>query len=415
MTTPKAAISEEKHGLYGAGRLYGIEGFDVTTLTCPSDTREALSQNLLMPSVTNVISLYPKDHLQGWYGRESAKTLGSAHAAVDERRGQFLTALVESGVPGSMIARAARADIPPVTALQRHELGVLLLEDLALEAANWVMATQYALTNACSVRDFELVVSGKSSAPIKKGFGTFFGQMKKGQISPTEHDVMAEQRRGDVVAVLRTLPDANWIYVSLADGSAGIGLLGLAAERSRDLSSVYGNEVHDLVENISLDPNFSYNPRYKYHVDAWLAWKDEFQPTDMCPELSVLGKTEDGLPYGGTADLFATINGVGSVIDYKTSKTLSESTVTLQMAALAHADTVPFPINQGIALHLPRQFDADRLLKYKPKGDDSYNQYARGFRAFTLDEAAMGDGWAVFSAARRLWQELYVHGSKKSL
>lgn len=415
MTTPKAAISEEKHGLYGAGRLYGIPGFDVSTLTCAADTREALAEHLLMPSVTNVISLYPKDHLQGWYGRESAKTLGAAHAAVDERRGELLAAMVAAQAPASDIARAARADIPPVTALERFHRGVLLLDDLALEAENWVTATQYAITNACSVREFEVVVRGLSSAPVKKGFSTFFGQMKKGQITPTEHDVLTEQRRNDVVAVLRTLPDANWLYARLADGSAGIGLLGLAAERSRDLSSVYGNEVHDLIENIALDADFPHDGRYQYHVDAWNAWKDEFQPTDFHPELSVLGTTDDGLPFGGTADLFAKIGGVGSVIDYKTSKTLSESTVTLQMAALAHADTVPFAIEQGIALHLPRKYDADRLLKYKPKGDDSYDQYGRGFRAFTLDESALEDGWAVFSAARRLWQELYVHGSKKSL
>lgn len=415
MTTPKAAISEERHGLYGAGRLYGIEGFDSSVLTCADDTREALKANLLMPSVTNVISLYPKDHLQGWYGREAAKTLGSAFSAVDERRSELLTYLVESGAPGSVIARSARFDVPPVTALTRAMRGVLLPDDLALEASNWVSATQFALSNACSVRDFEMIVRGTSSAPVKKGFNTFFLQMKRGQISPTEHDSLSARRRVDVVNVLRTLPDANWIYASLSDSPSGVGLLGLAAERSRDISSVYGNDVHDLVEQLTLDSNYSHNGEFQFHVDGWLAWMKEFSPTDLCPELSVLGVTEDGLPYGGTADLFAMIDGVGTVIDYKTSKTLSESTVTLQMAALANAETVPFEISQAVALHLPRKFDADRLFKYKPKDDSSYAQYSRGFRAFTLEEKQIEDGWAVFSAARRLWQELYVHGVKKSL
>jgi hypothetical protein len=415
MTTPKAAISEERHGLYGAGRLYGVEGFDTSVLTCAADTREALRENLLMPSVTNVIGLYPKDHLQGWYGREAAKTLGAAHAAVDARRSELLTSLVTSGVNSSVIVRAARSDIPPVTALERHNMGVLILDDLALEAQNWIVATQYALSNACSVREFEMIVRGTSSAPVKRGFNTFFGQMKKGVISPTEHDVLTSVRRDEVVAVLRSLPDANWLYSSLSTAPSGVGLLGLAAERSRDKSSVYGNEVHDLVEQLTFDPDFPHSGEYQFHVDAWRAWVSEFNPTDMFPELSVLGVTDDGLPYGGTADLFAKINDVGAVIDYKTSKTLSESTVTLQMAALAHADTVPFQVDLAVALHLPRQYDADRLLKYKPKNDDSYDQYARGFRAFTLDSVAIDDGWAVFSAARKLWQELYVHGSKKSL
>jgi hypothetical protein len=412
MTDPKMAISEEKHGLYGAGRLYGVPGFDVSTLMTPDDVREALREKLLMPSVTNVIGLYPKDHLQGWYGREAAKTLGSAHQAVDEARGALLAEMVSAGASIKDVSRCARQDIPPNTALARFREGILIPDDLALEADNWVRAASYALTNSCSVRDLELILTGASTAPVRKNPTTFFGDMKRGKISQTEHDRLVGKRRVEVIRLMRGFGDANWLYTRLANETSGVALLGLAAERQRDGASYYGDQVHNLVENLTIDPDFEHDGEYDYHVDGWRSWMDDYSPTDLHPELSVLGETDDGLPFGGTADLFAKVDGVGTVIDYKTSKTLSESTVSLQMSALAYANTVPFDIEHAIALHLPRKADAERLWKYKPKGDLSYSQYKKGYRAFELDKAAMADGWAVFSAARRLWQELYVHGSK---
>ena len=410
MTDPRLAISEEKHGLHGAGRLYGIPGFDVSTLMSPDDVREALQEKLLMPSVTNVIGLYPKDHLQGWYGREAAKTLGLAAEAVDSARGALLQEMVEQGAAASDIARCARADIPPITALSRFREGTLIPDDLALEADNWVKAAAYSLTNACSLREFERIVSGESSAPVRKSPTTFFGDMKRGKLSATEHDIKVGKRRKEVVRALRGSSDSNWLYTRLATETSGIGMLGLAAERQRDNASYYGDQVHNLVEDLTNDPNHEHDGEYQYHVDAWQSYMEDYGPTDLNPELSVLGTTEDGLPFGGTADLFAKIDGVGTVIDYKTSKTLSESTVALQMSALANADThLPFPIEQAQALHLPRPEDAKRLLKYKPKGDDSYAQYKKGYRVYALDQSKIAAGWKVFQAARKLWQELYVH------
>jgi hypothetical protein len=411
MSTPTAAISEEQHGLYGAGRLYGVEDFDASTLRTADDTREALHQNLLMPSVTNIIGLYPMSHLQSWFGREAVKTLGAVNILVDTARNELLNKLVGASVTGYKIALAARSNVPPVTALERHLQGRLNLEELVAEGAEWVTATEYALTNAYSLRDFESAVFGHANKPVKKGFNTFFLQMKKGNITQTEHDYKTSTRRKQVLDILRSLPDANWLYASLANSTAGISLLGLAAERSRDVSADYGNEVHDLIEQLTLNPEYPHDGQYQFHVNGWNAWRNEFKPTGLLPELSVFGVTSDGLAYAGTADLFAQIDGQGTVCDYKTSKTLSETTVALQMAALAKASTVPFEITSAVALHLPRKVDAEKLFKYKPKGDVTYNQYKLGYRAYTLNAEAINKSWDTFSAARALWQELYVQST----
>lgn len=407
MTDPKQAISEQHHGIHGAGRLYGVEGFDKNDLRCEADSRAALREGLIFPSVTNVIGLYPKDHLQGWYGREAAKSLGAASAVVARKRASLASLAVANGSGGAYIASLMDPDLPPVTASRRIQDGTLDIEALRREGSNWVDAASFALTDACSMSAMEAALFAGTLNPVKKGWGTFFSRMKKGELSKTEHDTLVAKRQQDVIEVLRCHPDASWLFTRLADTTSGVALIGEAAARSRDESAVYGTAVHDLVENLTNDDDYYHDGTYQYHVDAWRSWRDQAGLTEVCPELTVRGVTTDGLRYGGTADLFAKMDGRGAVIDYKTSRSLSEKTVAFQMAALAKADTVPFDIEFGIGLHLPRQVDAEKLLKYRPKDDDSYLEYEDGYRAYLVEGEDMEHAYETFCSARRLWQDIY--------
>jgi hypothetical protein len=406
MTNPVSAISEDKHHLHGAGRLYGPEGFDVSRLKTVVDTSHALREGVIYPSVTNIISVLPKKHLQGWYGRESVKTLHATTLQVNASRQAALTAAAARGVSVDVIVAACDPNIPP--SLIPSCVDLKTVEKARAMGARWVRVAALTLSGKHSPGHLSSVMTGGQVGAEKPG-KAFYTRHMNGELTATELETAQALMENDVLDALREHADGWWVYSMLPGDTKGLALLGNAASRSRDTSADFGTEVHDLLERVSLlpDPLAPYTGEHSYHVKAFQKWWKTNQPTDCHPELTVRGKTLSGLPYAGTADLFAMIGGAGCVIDYKTSKQLDEGSVTLQMASLAHADEVPYQITSGIGLHVPRPADAQKLLRFARPSDIGYETYKDGYRAQHVNSDNLAAGWRLFSAARDLWQEYF--------
>jgi hypothetical protein len=93
-----------------------------------------------------------------------------------------------------------------------------------------------------------------------------------------------------------------------------------------------GIHVHaacDLYDQGDLDLD-SVVERWRPYVEAWRRFSDEHQPTSLRPELRVY---HPGFDYAGTLDLHCLIDGVPTVIDRKTSKSIHPDSYGLQTAA----------------------------------------------------------------------------------
>jgi len=407
VTSPAAAIPETVHGLHGAGRLYGPPGFDPLLLRSPADTRAALRDGVIYPSVTNVIGVLPKKHLQGWYGREAVKALDATFTEVENQRTQALHALAAAGVPVEVVIAATARDVPP--SLIASARTVTDIEKARITGGRWVKTATLALAGKHSVEHLAAVLAG-GKLNAEKPAKALYARHMDGEFGESELEQYQEQCQAGVLDVLRHHPDGWWVYARLAGDTKGVALLGNAASRSRDTAADYGTEVHDLLEQVSLlpDPLAPHAGPHGYHVRAWQTWWRAANPTDCRPELTVRGETTDGLPYAGTADLFCVIAGDGAVVDYKTSRSLDEKSVALQMAALAHAKESPFPVSMGIGLHVPRLEDAKKLMRFARPDQVDYRTYEQGYRAHVVEGRALSGAWRLFGAARVLWQEMYA-------
>lgn len=72
-------------------------------------------------------------------------------------------------------------------------------------------------------------------------------------------------------------------------------------------------------------------------IEAFLEWEAEHDIEVHATELTLFGATRNGFGYGGTADLFATIDGVPTLCDFKTSRAVREAHIS-QMAAYGAAE-----------------------------------------------------------------------------
>lgn len=135
-------------------------------------------------------------------------------------------------------------------------------------------------------------------------------------------------------------------------------------------AAVRGTDVHTLAERLSGGEEVEVDERTEGFVDAYLAFRADFRPTNEITERMVVNRRH---VYAGTFDLIAELRGhpdstgdrpVRLLIDYKTGKGVYPETC-LQLAAYRHAETmlpglagnpdeeVPVPEVDGAAvLHL---------------------------------------------------------------
>ena len=116
----------------------------------------------------------------------------------------------------------------------------------------------------------------------------------------------------------------------------------------RDQAANRGTAVHNLAEKLAHGEEVEVPEELTGHVDSYLQFLDDWQPTDALLEF-VVGNTPHR--YSGTGDMIATlIDGRRWLLDIKTSRSGPFGEVALQLAgyryaehALIDGETVPMP------------------------------------------------------------------------
>lgn len=118
-----------------------------------------------------------------------------------------------------------------------------------------------------------------------------------------------------------------------------------AAEYALDYAANTGTWIHSYIED-DLRGHFNPDPIRDDHyqmVEAYFEWKAQHDIEVLSLERTVFG---DG--YAGTGDLFAIIDGVVTLVDWKSSKAVRDSHIA-QLAAIGAAHTTAVEVPEGTA------------------------------------------------------------------
>lgn len=135
-----------------------------------------------------------------------------------------------------------------------------------------------------------------------------------------------------------------------------------AAEYALNEAANAGNWIHKYVEDY-LTGGFTEDPIREDHyqmVEAFHAWESQHDIEVLATERTVYGDN-----YAGTADLFAKVDGVVTLIDWKSSKAVRDSHVA-QLSALGAAVTTAREVSEGTPGAIQH--------KLQPKVAKEYNQ-----------------------------------------
>lgn len=140
-----------------------------------------------------------------------------------------------------------------------------------------------------------------------------------------------------VSRVMEPLKDAN--YAGISDKT-----LKKAADK--------GTAVHDAIENFVKFGIEDINPEHKAYYDAFMSWWQEKRPIVVGSEIRVYHKL---LGYAGTIDLLCYIDDLLTLIDFKTTYTVSDMSCGVQLEAYAKAlESHGIKVDQKMILHLKR-------------------------------------------------------------
>lgn len=135
-------------------------------------------------------------------------------------------------------------------------------------------------------------------------------------------------------------------------------------ERSADI----GTTVHALIEKFMMKTDYVYTPT-KHHdkyfimcyLDNFLNWykKNEVKPYDM--EIHMVSEL-----YGGTVDFYGEVNGLKTILDFKTSKAFHD-TMFLQLGA--YVQMLEEKGNKVEQVAILRVNENKHAIKYKSRED----------------------------------------------
>lgn len=116
---------------------------------------------------------------------------------------------------------------------------------------------------------------------------------------------------------------------------AAIDLMKGAPWRDRDAAARRGTEVHKKAEELIAGGEVEVPVELTGHVDAYLQFLEDWQPTDELVELTVWHEKHK---YAGTLDMIATLrDGKRWLLDIKTTRSGIFGEVALQLAAYRNA------------------------------------------------------------------------------
>lgn len=147
-------------------------------------------------------------------------------------------------------------------------------------------------------------------------------------------------------------------------------------------------------------------------IEVFLEWESEHEIEVHATELTLFGATRNGFGYGGTADLFATIDGVPTLCDFKTSRAVREAHIA-QMAAYGAAEYAVEPCEKDDdgakaykgAHYRVREvpaFSQYAVLQVRPSDIDNEGNPIDPFcELHIIPQEAIDAGYGVFEAATK--------------
>lgn len=136
--------------------------------------------------------------------------------------------------------------------------------------------------------------------------------------------------------------------------------------RERDAAANRGTEVHRLAEQLAAGEEVSVPEELTGHVDSYLRWRDQYEPTEELIERPVLNRT---WRYAGTLDNLCRIHGELCLIDYKTNRSGVFAEVALQLCAYGRAEV--YLDQDGTERPMP-EIDRYLVLWLRSDGFDLY-------------------------------------------
>jgi hypothetical protein len=132
----------------------------------------------------------------------------------------------------------------------------------------------------------------------------------------------------------------HWDDLAAMKPSDRLATLKGAAYGERDASAGRGTDIHTLAHRLAAGEDVEVPEALVGHVDAYLRFVDEWAPTDLHVEATVVNRTHR---YMGTVDLVAGVGGATWLLDWKTSGSGVFPETALQLAAYANAEAIVLP------------------------------------------------------------------------
>lgn len=203
--------------------------------------------------------------------------------------------------------------------------------------------------------------------------------------------------------VAETAVERQDVWRDMPDGQA-IEWLKRAPYSDRDKAANRGSQVHKLAERISNGEEVEVPEELVGHVDAYVAFLEQWQPTDVLSELVVVNRKHR---YMGTLDMICTIEGLGRcLIDLKTNRSGPFGEVALQLAAYRYAEV--YVDDDGTEHDMPA-IDFCGALWLRADGFDLY-PYDAGPETFRTFLYVQQVGWWMDNRERQAKsQAIYPH------
>ncbi len=194
---------------------------------------------------------------------------------------------------------------------------------------------------------------------------------------------------------------------------AAVDYLKEARWQTTNEAAVRGTDVHELAEKLSAGQEVEVDERTEGFVDAYLAFREAFRPTNEIAERMIVNRTH---VYAGSFDLVADLEALPHatddrpmrlLIDYKTGKGVYPE-VSLQLAAYRNGETM-LPFN-GLEDEVP-MVDVDGCAVLHLRGDGTFELRPveagdREFRTFLyaaqIHDFVKRDGWGETVIGRPL-------------
>lgn len=153
-----------------------------------------------------------------------------------------------------------------------------------------------------------------------------------------------------VSRIMEPLKDANYAGIS---------------EKTLQHAADKGSSVHNSIENFVKFGIEDVAPEHRMYFNAFLDWWEEAKPIVVGSEIRIYHKI---LRYGGTIDLLCYIDGKLTLIDFKTTYTISDMSCGVQLEAYAQAlASHGIIVEQKRILHLKK--DGNYKLRPYPAND----------------------------------------------